>query len=271
MALNFAKKGKATAEAAAENTQAPKKSMGFMLKGNAAKQAMEKEEAKAEAAKADAGRMFRYWMALDSEDRRVTFLDGDLDKDGMLDANAFYEHSVKQDGNFKQYVCTEQNGGDQQEPCPICASGDKESRPYLAQVFTVIDHTPYKIQNGPNKGKIIKNSRKLFVAKSGTQKLLQKKATKHGGLAGVTFDISRTGDKSPGVGSAFDFVEKFDDLDSLMDKYELKAEDVQPANYDEEVPYHTADELVALGVGKAHGGFGYEGKSASKSALKNEL
>ena len=53
------------------------------------------------------------------------------------------------------------------------------------------------MQKGPNKGKVIKNTRKLFIAKNQTIKMLTKLAAKRGGLQGCTFDVARTGDKEP--------------------------------------------------------------------------
>jgi hypothetical protein len=279
MGLNFAKKTapkpvEDEAPAPKAKSAAPKgNGMGFMKKGAAAKEAYQHEEAKAEAAKAEQGKLWRFWMPDDGEDRKITFLDGDVDSDGMLDIPMFYEHTIKLNGEFKQFVCTEKNGDDNAEPCPICAKNEKEFNPALVGVMTVIDHTPHKIKSGPNAGKVIKNTRKLFVAKKNSIKLLTKLAIKRGGLAGCTFDVSRSGDKSPGVGNQFDFVEKFDDLSSIMEQYGLKEEEVMPANYEDEIPYRTADELVALGAGKAFGGIGMEKgvSEGSKKALKDEL
>jgi hypothetical protein len=135
-------------------------------------------------------------------------------------------------------------------------------------LLTVIDHREHKIKNGPNAGKIISNRRKLFVAKRNTIKLLTKIAVKRGGLTGCTFDVSRTDDKKPAVGDVFDFTHKFESLKEIADKYGLKLEDVQPADYGSEIKFRSPEELIALGVGKTFGG---SSKGASAGSLKDEL
>ena len=54
-----------------------------------------------------------------------------------------------------------------------------------------------------------------------------------------------------------------------MAKYDLKEEDVMAADYEKEIRYRSPQELIELGVGKAHSGVGYE--KGAKSALKDEL
>lgn len=260
MGFSFVKKPGAVAKA---ESKAPAKSgaVGWMKKGKAAHQAFQEEEAKAEKAKAEAGKLFRFWMPPD-EERKITFLDGELDEEGMLDIPMFYEHRVRLNGDWKTFVCVSE-----EEPCPICEKGD--SRASLVGVMTVIDHTPYKIKSGPNAGKTIKNSRKLFVATRQTIKKLAKKAAKQGGLAGCTFEVSRTSDKDPSVGSDFEFLERCT-ADELVAKYDLKEEDVSPADYSHEITYHSAEELVKLGVGKAMGGVGKE-KGVATAEVADEL
>jgi len=237
------------------------KTLSWLKTGKVAHQAFELEEAKAEKARAESGKLFRFFMAPD-EDRRITFLDGDLDDEGMLDIPMFYQHRLKLNGQWQNFVCVSD-----QEPCPICEKGD--NRATLVGVMTIIDHNPYKVKNGPNAGKIIKNSKKLFVATRQTIKKLSKKAVKHDGLAGCTFEASRTGDKDPAVGSDFDFVEQLD-AEALVQKYGLKPEDIAPGDYSQEITYHTAAEMVALGVGTAIQGIGHE-KGVSTADLEDEL
>jgi hypothetical protein len=272
MALKFAKKAK-DADAAAGNeaegssppkSEAPKSApkLSFMKKGTAAKAALAHEEAKAEERKAEAGKMRRYFVKQDSEGQ-VTFLDGKLDGDGMLDINMFYEHRIKLNGDWHNFVCTADV--DQTQPCPICEKGDK---PSFVGVMTVLDHSSYTVKSGPNAGKTYTNQRRLFVAKRNTINLLTKLAAKRGGLAGCTFDVLRGGDKTPAVGEQFDFVEKHSKLSEIADKYDLKLEDVQPAKYDEEITFRTPEQLIELGIGKATVGVGHE---KGVGALADEL
>lgn len=264
MALSFAKKAAGSTASAASTTpkssKAPKP-LGWMKRGSEAKEALAQEEARVELAKQGKG-MYRFWMPEDS-DRKITFLDGDLDEDGVLDVLAYYEHTLRVNGQFEQFVCTAD--ADTTQPCPLCEAGDK---PSLVHVLTVIDHTPYTIKSGPNAGKTVKDTRKLFVAKRNTIQLLTKIATKRGGLAGCTFDVSRIGDKSPGVGTQFDFVEKFESYEDIAEKYGLKLEEVAPANYEDEIRYLSPEELISLGLGKAPSGVGYE---KGMGGLKDQL
>ena len=233
----------------------------FMKTGSQAKAAIDAADAQAERAKEEAGKLWRFWMPVGDE-RIITFLDGSIGEDGMIDCGMWYEHRIKVNGEWTPFVCVAES-----EPCPLCDTGD--SKQSLVGGLTCIDHTPYKVQKGPNAGKIIQNSKKLFVATRNTIKILSKHAVKKGGLTGCTFEISRTGEKDPGVGNQFDFVDKFTEAE-LMQKYGLKAEDVAPADYSHEITYRTAEELVALGLGKAGKGPGHE-KGINTKSLAGEL
>jgi hypothetical protein len=277
MAINFAKKAASKpAETETSNdspqTSSPPKteqkqaqttggSLSWMKKGSAAKAAMAHEEAKAEQKKAEAGKLWRYWMPAESS-REITFLDGEVDSDGMLDVPCYYEHNIQINGNWEQFVCTQEAEGH----CVICNMGSHD--PSFVGVMTVCDHSSHTVKKGPNAGKEIVNQRKLFVAKRESLKLLSKLAWKRGGLTGCRFDVTRGNDRSPSVGSQFDFTEKLP-LDEVADKYGLKIEEVQPANYAEEITMLTNEQLLELGVGKKQGGPGYE-KGAGKD-LKSQL
>jgi hypothetical protein len=283
MPLSFIKKatGGETAGATNPNQQSTKPSMfggktaagtngaakaagklpGFFKHGQAAKAAIEHADAKAEAAKAEAGKLWRFWMPA-GEDRMITFLDGELDAEGMLDVPMWNEHRLKIAGDWQNFVCVAD-----QEPCPICEAG--ESKQLLVGVMTICDHTPHTVKSGQNAGKVIQHSRKLFVCTRQTIKMLAKQAKVTGGLAGCTFEVNRTGDKEPSVGNQFIYQGKHT-LSEIAEECGLKIEDVQPADYTTEIVYRTADELVKLGVGKAIKGIGHE-KPVDTAALKNQL
>ena len=276
MALTFAKKAAAATatQAPAQQEAAPPQDkpkasggMSFMKRGADAKKAAAEEEYKAEERRAAANRMRPFKLGY-NEDCQITFLDGKLDADGVLDIPRYYEHTIQVGGDWKTFVCTAEI--DTSQPCPICAMNTEQSRRSLVGVMTVIDHTPHTILNGPNKGKVIQNTRKLFVAKRLTIKLLTKYAVKRGGLAGCTFDVSRPDEKNAAVGESFDFVQKFGSLSEIAAKWSLKLEDVQPANYEEEFTFRTPEQLIALGVHKAQlNTKGY--KSGKTSNLKDDL
>ena len=253
MALNLSGAAKKTAASPAPKTEKKKAPMGFLMTGEDAKQAKVEADAKAEAAKQEAGKLWRFRINEDDEeDHRITFLDGSLDEDGVLEAPMWHEHTIQLGGKWKNVPCTAK-----EEPCPICANGDNAA---LVAGFTVIDHTPFTIKNGPNAGKTVEQSKKLFVAKRTVYAILQKLASKNGGLAGVTFDVSRQGDKSPATGNMFDKVSK-DTLAELKKEYGELAE---PADFLEEITYYTRDELIEQGVKTT-------GKSVSSNKSKKDL
>lgn len=225
--------------------------MGFLKKGKAAlalhKKADEQQEAKKAAYDANAVRRFFIPKDLD-EEKQITFLDGGLDDEGMLEANSFWEHNLKLNGKWNNtFPCTQL-----EEPCPICEGGDT---PYLVSVFTIIDHSSWT----DNKGVTHKNERKLFPAKREVFKRLQKIAAKRDGLAGCTFDVSRTGgDKSPATGDTFEFVEKRTTA-AIKKAFKMEAEDVEPFDYEEVITCFTAKELRKQGFGEAGSTLGSEG------------
>ena len=276
MALTFAKK--ATGAAAAPATpQAPPKQeaapqpdkakpavagFSFMKRGAAAKTAVAEEEYKSEERRAAANRMRPFKMGY-GEDTQITFLDGKLDADGVLDIPRYYEHMIQVGGDWKTFVCTAEI--DPTQPCPICAMNSDQSRRSLVGVMTVIDHSKYTVKKGPNAGKVYTNQRKLFIAKETSLKTLNKLAVKpeRNGLAGCTFDVSRGPEntQSPRVGSTFDFVTKHKTLASIAEKYGIPVEECVPAKYDGddgEIVYLTPEKLISIGIGKTHGGIGSE-------------
>lgn len=275
MALSFAKnaltKSKphpssqpAPSAPATPSTPSPAKAgglAGYLKTGQAAKAAMQAEEARQEKAREEAGKLWNFWMPPD-EERTITFLDGGLDAEGVLDIPMYFQHGVRFNGKWDSFVCVAE-----EEPCPLCERGD--SKPTLVGVLTVLDHTPHKIKSGPNAGKTIQHTRKLFVAKQGTLKKLQKKAVKTGGLTGCTFEVTRATDKDPAVGSDFDLLEQ-QTLAAVAAKYGLQPEAVQPADYGHEIVHRTAKQLIELGLGKALHGIGHE-KGLDTKDLAKEL
>jgi hypothetical protein len=239
----------------------------FLKKGAAAKAQMEQAQAMADAAKEKAGTMFEFRMK-GGEDRKITFLDGDLDADGCLDITTYYEHTIKIGNSIDTYVCTSEE--DPSQPCPLCAAGEKR---YLAGLMTVIDHTPYTIKTGPKAGQVVEHQRKLYKCKHATIKVLTKYASKNGGLTGWTYDVSRSGgDKSPAVGDTFmpDF--KWESPKQFAQLIGVPVEEVMPADYNKEVIYKSPEQLAELGIGKSFTGVGTKkGGTVDTGSLKSQL
>lgn len=205
--------------------------MSFLKKGKQSQAAMKKADEKA--AKAQEGYVNRFWMPKDAE-TTVTFLDGDIDEDGMLDIPTYLEHQLNLDGSWQNwFACTSET-----EPCPICEGDDN---PTLVGVLTIIDHTEWESKKD---GSTHKDEKKLFVCKRQTIKQLQKIATKRDGLKGITFEVSRVGEKAASVGDMFDFVQK--KSPGILKK---KYKDITPFDYEKVLAYETADELRKRGFG----------------------
>lgn len=232
-----------------------KKPMSWLKQGSQAKEAFATDEARAEAAKLEASKMWRFRMD-PQEEFLVTFLNGELDSDAILDVPAVIEHTVETPGRWKSYVCTADN-----EPCPICEAN--KYRPTTVGMLTILDHTRHKIMGGPKRGQIIEHQRKLYPAKRGTIKILTGRAKKHDGLAGCQFKIGRTDGQAPAVGNEFEFIRKFSTYDEIAETYGLTLDDVLPAVVTDELIYYTADELIAMGLGRALKGPGYTGGKKS--------
>jgi hypothetical protein len=182
----------------------------------------------------------RFWLK-EGEEGRITFVDGDL-LDGLLNCTAsYYEHMIPRAGRkgFDNYPCTSEK-----EACPIDEGGGANSTPSLVFAFTVIDHRQWT----DKASKVHQHERRLFVCKRETFKRLTAKAVKHGGLVGVTFDVTRIGAKSASVGSDFDFVDK-NPLSVVANECKLKIEDVLPFDYGEVIKYFDAAELRKMGFG----------------------
>lgn len=249
MALNIKKPSGAAPQSkpAAPSKPSAGGGLSFLKKGKAAQETFAKEEHKAEM-KAKNSNVFRFYVPV-GNDSAITFLDGNL-VDGVLDIPFYYEHQVNLNGSWMNwFICTQD-----EEPCPICEGGQNAG--YVG-VMTVIDHSSYTSKKD---GKTYKDQVRLFVAKRDTIKLLQKLAAKRGGsLAGCRFDVTRTGDKSPPVGTNFDFVDK-----STPEQIaKLYGADKKAINYEEYLGslYLPAKELRKMGFGSMTPPVGSESSS----------
>ncbi len=229
--------------------------VSWLKQGEASVVIAKQEEAAYEMRKEEQGKMSRFWMK-EGEECRITFVDGDLDPEKqILIPPRYYEHMLYLDGSWNNhFVCPEKTAPHLGDKCPICAGNEY---PYLASLFTIIDHREWQSQKNP--GKVYKDQAKLFVAKAKTVELLNKIAVKRGGLAGCTFDVMRIGEKSANVGTNFDFVEK-QSIEVLKEKYVQEWTDPKtnkttkicvfvPAKYEEQIVFRTGAQLEAKGFG----------------------
>jgi hypothetical protein len=208
------------------------------LKTGAAAKALIKEQEQKEALREEKrGRLYRHWMPPKSE-TPITFIDGALDDEGMLGCVVFMEHQVQIGNDYRNwFTCIAED-----EPCPLCQ--DEVSTPYLAGALTIIDHGEYENKEG----KTFKNQKRLFVFKRRTMELLVEYAKEYGGLNGTTWVVKRTAADVANVGDVFLFKKKRS-IKELQEKY--PDVDWSPANYEKELPYHTAKELREMGYGSS--------------------
>lgn len=230
--------------------------VSFLKKGSESAALAQKEAVIAQARKDGYGKLWRFYLKT-GESAKITFVDGDLDKDGNLTPVRFYEHNLYMNQEWNNFfLCPEQSNPDSGEKCPICASGDS---PKLVALFTVIDHRVAKSKKDPTKE--FKDQKRLLAATPSTFEMFQKLAIKREGLAGVTFDVSRNNDKqSPSVGSLFDF-DKKTPVEELKKLYTRSVTNPQTnvtsietiftvADYDAEITVRTGAELAKMGLGK---------------------
>ncbi len=94
----------------------------FLMYGNTAQKAINKEEAIAEARAAEQGKLWRFYIDKDDrEEHSVTFLDGHLNEDEMLNIPTGYEHMIQLNGQWTTVICISHA-----EPCPCCDNGDNQ-------------------------------------------------------------------------------------------------------------------------------------------------
>lgn len=154
------------------------------------------------------------------EERRVIFLDPISGEEPVQ----FHEHNVNINGKWNNhFTCT---AGIPGHKCFFCEQ-DKEKEQnsrYFATAFTVLDTTEYTTKSG-EKGS---NTKKLFIAKSRTMRLLQRKLKKAieetGGLRTWSMDCYRSGGKVAAVGD--DFV-----LGDRVDIDNMEEVDITPFDY----------------------------------------
>lgn len=252
MAFELKKKSSAASSSKSEKPAA-KGAVGLLKTGKDAVAAMQKADAEREARKNAAGKPLRFRMKV-GEDATITFLDGRIDPDtGILDIPYANEHTLKVGDRWENFICTED-----EEPCPICAAGEKKA---FVGYLTVMDHRPYEYEKDGKKV-TVEHSRRLYVAKTDTLKQLQKMAEKNeDGLVGATYEVSRTGDKKPNVGDYFEKVA----IHEKSDLVEAFGDEADPLNYSEHTPLYSAAQLAEMGVGKKVATIGSKSFGAKKA------
>lgn len=131
-------------------------------------------------------------------------------------------HKVKNNqGRWEDAVCIAPTG----VSCPLCASTGKDGS--YCMMLTVLDRRPYKIQSGPNAGKVIKNSKKLMAVKGRNLAKFHRQYKRHkGNWRGLRVNCARAGDKEAAIGEDLEFLGKVSEV--ALKKY---GENAVPADY----------------------------------------
>lgn len=145
-------------------------------------------------------------------------------------------HKVKgANGRWEDAVCIADTG----EACPLCSSTGKEGS--YTMILTILDKRPYKIKNGPNAGKTIKASRKLFMVKGRNLPKFERQFKRRGGKwRGLRVNCARSGEKEAAIGEDLEFRGVI--KEAVLAKY---GEESVPAPYEEIFPIPTAKELAS--------------------------
>ena len=172
----------------------------------------------------------RFWMPNDS-DRIITFVDGPTvmcQGQEIKTPFMYQEYQIKINGNWRNWFT--------RHPDPshdiLAQRGERAAK---VAAFTVIDHSEYKSKDGSTH----KDEVRLYVVKRSQPiwKQIEKLLARHGSLKGMSFEVSRMGDKSPGTGTMLQPVEAWAGFNDQIHK---------PYDYLEILAPKTADELEAI-------------------------
>ncbi|QNJ59198.1 hypothetical protein [Vibrio phage vB_ValS_PJ32] len=231
----------------------------FLKRGDEARKALLQQEEEVKQAKEIRGNYRNFYLKAGSQ-ATITFLDGELDNDKLLDMPLMYLHSVYHagmgnNGERINLVCTQDSEGN----CPICAY-DKAQ---LVGCLTVIEHTKYESADGE-----VINPRRLFLPKRQTMRELQEAAAQLGGLRGYQFKVRRSSKKSPIVGDELELVADRIPEDKLKQVFDA-CSGSDPIDYETELNYFSNEDLHKLGIvdGVAKGASsGFSGGSNNNAA-----
>lgn len=145
-------------------------------------------------------------------------------------------HKVKNaQGRWEDAVCIADTG----VTCPLCSSLGKEGA--YTMVLTILDRRPYKVKSGPNAGKTIKVSKKLFMVKGRNLPKFERQYKRNkGNWRGLRILCRRDGDKEAAIGEDLEFLGKV--KETALAKYK---EHSVPAEYEKIFEMPTAKELAA--------------------------
>jgi len=171
----------------------------------------------------------RFWMPNNTE-KQITFVDGAVVECGGVQVKAPFkieEYQIQLNNNWKNWFTRPINPEDD----VLKQMGHRASK---VAIFTVIDHSEWT----DKKGNVHRDELSLYVVKRSSQTwgLIERQLSRNNGnLRGMKFNVSRMGDKSPGVGSFLEF----------EGRSEI-SEDLQPFNYLEILKPKTKQDMDSI-------------------------
>jgi hypothetical protein len=139
----------------------------------------------------------------------------------------YMHHWGYEEKKYQSEVCIR----DGSEGCPLCARLGKEGS--WEMMLTCIDSRPYTPKSGPNAGKTVPISRKLYQVKTGVQPQFQRLWMQHHTYRGMVLRCFRDNSRSPSAGSTVQFERMMSEaeLTALANKFKSK-ELITPTNYE---------------------------------------
>ena len=191
-------------------------------------------------------RYLRYWMKSGTSNKIVF-----ITEEPQV---VLWEHQIKLGKEYRNWCTCLRHLSVQ---CPLCEIADQRVKLSKAGVFTIIDRSEYEIKKGDRAGEVVKDTKRLLMAKQSTWELIGRRAKKLKekgfGLRGAEFTVTRgTTEKSPSVGDDFEF-EGIVDLATFKDATEFDYEELLKP--DPEAVKEVMDALkgTSLDVGHAEG------------------
>jgi len=157
--------------------------------------------------------VMRRFRVKQAEERRIIFLDDFTNQIHGTPIVPFCinEHQINKNGDFKdsQHVTCIKGSA----PCFLCENSFK--RRYVG-VLSLLDITPFK-DSKTGELRVVPRVCLWAGVADAVLTIRHKKDKRGGNLAGCIFSVTRHGEKSPTVGSDYEFEEKIDDLRSWLE------------------------------------------------------
>lgn len=179
----------------------------------------------------------RFWLPADKS-AEITFLDNTI--------FCLREHQLYLGRSWQNWMTCLSDF----DNCPLCDAGMYAS--YVA-MFTIIDHTEFQLKRGPSAGQLVKDQKRLLVAKTGARnKILKQRELQKGDLTLCRFSTTRYTSKECSIGEDWNFIRKatMEEVLALAPTGEDPQEWIKPFDYAKLFYPKSAEELSKI-IGEA--------------------